>query len=131
VVGVPDLPVLIVDDEPQVRSLIRTVLTKHGFRVLEARDGSSALSTVLDLDGAIGLLVTDYSMPGIDGLNLARLLRTQYPAVPILLVSSEAFEGDSLPGDAFLAKPFMPAVLVETARTLHKAQPQQENEQCA
>lgn len=57
-----DLPVLIVDDEPQVRSLIRTVLSKHGFRVVEARDALSALTAVQELDGAISLMVSDYSM---------------------------------------------------------------------
>lgn len=124
-------PVLIADDEPQVRSLIRAVLSKHGFRIIEACDGVSALSTVLDLDGAVGLLVTDYSMPGIDGLNLARLLKTLYPAIPILLVSSEAFEGDCLAGDGFLGKPFVVSVLVDSVRRLYRTPPPQEHEQCA
>ena len=126
-----NLPVLIADDEPQVRSLIRTVLAKHGFRVIEACDGVSALSTVLDLDGAIGILVTDYSMPGIDGLNLARLLKMLYPAMPILTVSSEALEADCLPGDGFLAKPFVVSVLVDSVRRLYRTPPPQEHEQCA
>lgn len=126
-----NLPVLIADEEPQVRSLIRAVLSKYGFPAVEACDGVSALSTVLDLDGAIGLLVTDYSLPGMDGLNLARLVKTLYPALPILLVSSEAFEGDCLPGDGFLAKPFVPSELVVSVRRLYKTPPEQEREQCA
>lgn len=126
-----NLPVLIVDDEPQVRSLIRTALAKHGFRALEARDGLTALSTVMDLGGAIGLLVTDHSMPGMDGLNLARLVKMLYPALPILLVSGEAFEGDCVPGDGFLGKPFLVSALVDSVRRLYKTPPQQDHEQCA
>ena len=113
-----DLPVLLVDDEPQVRSLIRAVLSKHGFRVVEAIDGLSALSTVQDLDGAISLMVTDYSMPGLDGATLASRVKEQFPAIPILLISSDANGCHCLSGDAFLAKPFAPTVLVDTVRRL-------------
>lgn len=125
-------PVLIVDDEPQVRSLIRTVLSKHDFRIVEARDGVSALSTVLDLDGAIGLMVTDYFMPGIDGLHLSKQVKLLFPGVPILLVSGEAFiDGDNFPADAFLAKPFLPSTLVDTVRRLYKKESPREQDQCA
>ena len=131
VVGLSDLPVLVVDDEPQVRSLIRAVLTKHGLRVLEARDGLRALSTMVDLSGAIGLLITDSSMPGIDGLALARRVKILYPAVPVLLVSGEVFEGDCLPVDGFVHKPFLPSVLVDGVLRLYNTSPQQEDAQCA
>ena len=124
-------PVLIADDEPQVRSLIRALLSKHGFQTIEACDGFSALSTVLDLNGAVGLVVTDNSMPGIDGLNLARFLKTLYPAMPVLIVSGDALEGDSLPGDGFLRKPFVASALVESVRRLYKNPPPERQEQCA
>jgi DNA-binding response OmpR family regulator len=113
-----DLPVLIVDDEPQVRSLIRVVLSKAGFRVLEAVDGIKALSTVQALHGEIRIMVSDYSMPGLDGGSLARRVKEQFPTIPIILVSSEANAADCLSGDAFLAKPFVPSVLVATVRSL-------------
>jgi CheY-like chemotaxis protein len=113
-----ELPVLLVDDEPQVRSLLRAVLSKHGFRFLEAVDGVDALSTVQAHNGAVSLMVTDYSMPGLDGATLARRVREQFPTIPIVLVSSEANAGDCLSGDAFLAKPFVPSALVATVRRL-------------
>jgi CheY-like chemotaxis protein len=112
------LPVLLVDDKPQVRSLIRAILSKHGFQVLEVGDGVSALSAVRAQNGAISIMVSDYDMPGIDGGILARRVKEQFPTIPILLVSSNADAFDCLFGDAFLAKPFIPSVLVEVVRRL-------------
>jgi DNA-binding NtrC family response regulator len=113
-----DLPVLLVDDEPQVRWLLRSVLTKHGFQVLEARDAMSALETVRRLDGAISLVVSDNFMPEMNGNALALIVKEQFPAIPILLMSSEATACDCVCADAFLAKPFVPSVLVDTVRRL-------------
>jgi CheY-like chemotaxis protein len=126
-----ELPVLVVDDEPQLRSLIRTLLLKHGFRIVEASDGVSALSTVKKLNGAISLMVSDYSMPGMDGGALAQLVKAQFPAIPVLLMSSEAYSCDCRSGDAFLAKPFVPAILVDTVRRLYEREASTEVEQCA
>src|ERR1017187_8580386 len=109
-----DWPILLVDDEPQARSLIRAILSKHGFRTVEAGDGTRALSTIQNLNGAISLMVSDYSMPGLDGAPLANRVKEQFPAIPILLVSSDANVCDCLSGDALLRKPFVPAVLVDT-----------------
>lgn len=113
-----DLPVLLVDDEPQVRQLIRAVLSKHGFRIREACDGASALSALQELDGAFSLMVTDYSMPGVNGDTLASRVKERFPAIPVLLMSSDASASDCLCADAFLAKPFLPSVLVDTVRCL-------------
>jgi CheY-like chemotaxis protein len=113
-----DLPILLVDDEPQVRLLMRTVLSKHGFRIVEEMNGLNALSTVQDLGGAISLLISDYSMPGLDGATLGSLVRSHYPAIPILLMSSDANSCDCSSGDAFLSKPFMPSMLIDTVRRL-------------
>jgi two-component system OmpR family response regulator len=112
------LPVLLVDDEPQVRSLIRAILSKQGFQILEAADGERALSTVEALHGEIAIMIGDYSMPGLTGGTLAKLVRGQFPAIPILLVSSAASACDCLSGDAFLAKPFIPSDLVDAVRCL-------------
>lgn len=83
-----DFPILLVDDDPQIRRFIQAVLSKHGFQVLEVPDGVSALATVRKLDGAISLLVSDYSMPGLDGGILSRRLRDHFPAIPILLITA-------------------------------------------
>lgn len=114
------LPVLIVDDDPQVRSLVRAVLSKHGFITVEAADGKSALSTVKNMDGAIGLMVSDVSMPGLDGEALAGLVKAQFPSTPIILMSSERTVCESISIDAFLPKPFLPSVLADAVRRLHR-----------
>jgi CheY-like chemotaxis protein len=124
------LPVLIVDSEPQLRSLIRAVLAKHGFSILEAHDGVSALTTVKRLGGAMTLIVSSFSMPGLDGAALARLVRAQFPKTPILLMFSGATACGDLPADAFLAKPFLPSVLADAVRRLHAEQIHSENVQC-
>jgi CheY-like chemotaxis protein len=114
------LRVLVADDERQVRSFIRAVLEKAGFRVLQAVDGIQALSMVEALFGDIGLLLTDYSMPGMDGAALAKRVRGQFPAIPILLISSDGNACHCVSSDAFLAKPFVPSVLVAAVRRLAK-----------
>jgi CheY-like chemotaxis protein len=120
-----DLPVLIVDDEPQIRSLIRAVLSKAGFRVLVAVDGEEALSTVQALHGEVSIVVSDYSMPGLDGGSLARLVRCLFPLIPILLVSSDANAPGCPSMDAFLPKPFSPSGLVDAVHRLLGMEAQQ------
>jgi DNA-binding NtrC family response regulator len=105
-----------------MRSLVRAVLSKHGFLTVEAADGMSALSTLKNMDGAVGLLVSAFSMPGLDGETLASLMKAQFPNTPILLMSSERTACESGAVDAFLAKPFLPSVLADAARRLHKQQ---------
>jgi CheY-like chemotaxis protein len=108
------LPVLIVDDDPQIRSLVRAVLSKHRFPTVEAADGLSALSTVRKMNGAIGLMVGDFSMPGLDGDALARLVKAQFPTTPILLMSSERTACESTVVDAFPPNLFcLPCLLTQ------------------
>ena len=121
---------LIVDDDPQVRALVRAVLLKHGFPTVEASDGMSALSTLKSMDGAIGLMVSDFSMPGLDGEALARLVKAQFPSTPILLMSSERTACEAVSVDVFLPKPFLPSVLADAVRRLHKKQLHSEKKQC-
>src|SRR5262249_49074961 len=63
--------VLVVEDDDAVRVLVRLVLTRQGYEVLEARDGESALALVKTYDGPIHLLVSDVVMPGVSGPDLA------------------------------------------------------------
>ena len=114
-------PILVVDGDSQVRSLIRAILSKHGFPSVEACEGMSGLSTIQDMDGAISLIVSGLSMPGLDGAAFARLVKTQFPNIPILLISGGTTGWDCLPGDAFLAKPFTPGALAEAVHRLYKA----------
>lgn len=112
------LPVLVVDDVPQLRLLVRAVLTKRGFQVLEASDGANALTTVEESAGGVSLIITDFHMPRLNGGQLAQLVKARFPTIPILLISTDTCESDYSSVDAFLAKPFMPSALVHTVHRL-------------
>lgn len=86
-------PVLLVEDEPEVRRIIRLQLTELGYPVIEAPDGQEARH-LLDNIEDIALLVTDTVMPGgLSGRELAAYARTQRPELPILLITGYASSG--------------------------------------
>ena len=116
-------PVLVVDDEPQMRSLVKVLLADDGLDTIEAGDGCSAFATARKLDGEISLVVTDINMPcGLDGLDLAAAVKCTFPGVPVLVVSSRpspAADRNSIdPGYEFLKKPFDVRTFVQTVRKL-------------
>ena len=85
--------ILVVDDEPQVRTLLAAALREHGHEVEETHDGPTALAR-LDRPG-IDLLVTDLAMPGMDGLELLREARKRQAGLPGLLVTGYAGDADA------------------------------------
>jgi len=105
--------VLVAEDDVFVRNLINTVLTRAGYSVLLAADGTEALELSRHFAGEIDLLLSDVMMPGIDGLKLAAQIHEERPGTPALLISgktsSEIVQGNVL--FDFLAKPFVPAQL--------------------
>src|SRR5262245_53690664 len=84
--------VLVVDDEPSIRSLLRTVLAGSGYSVLTAAGGIEALD-LLRRNHTIDLLISDFQMPGMDGLELYEAVTFQRPGTPVLFISGngEAF----------------------------------------
>jgi CheY-like chemotaxis protein len=98
---------LVVDDQPLVRRFLSTVLRREGWSVREAWDAASAVA-VSDAE-ALDLLVTDYDMPTVTGVALARMLRERQFGLPVLMVSGHpeaAVELKSLRGrTAFAQKP--------------------------
>jgi DNA-binding response OmpR family regulator len=119
--------VLVVEDEEAVRSLIRHVLERHGYRVLEAPDGEAAQSLFARDPAAIALLVTDIVMPRMSGVDLARRLVEQRPGLRILYLSGyteNSVASHGLPrGTAFLGKPFSPAELARRVREVLDVEP--------
>jgi CheY-like chemotaxis protein len=114
--------VLLVEDEPAVRSLTRQVLREQGYTVLEAPGGPEALEVSSRHGGPIHLLLTDLSMPEMSGLELARRLLERRPETRVLFMSGYAQEG-TLFGQPihgrrprFLAKPFRLADLLRQVR---------------
>jgi DNA-binding response OmpR family regulator len=109
-----DAPILVVDDDPKIVTLVRTYLEREGFSVVTAGDGRTALSAI----GASRprLIVLDIMLPELDGLALMRILRER-SEVPIVLLSARGSTADRVYGihegaDDYLVKPFSPAELV-------------------
>jgi EAL domain-containing protein (putative c-di-GMP-specific phosphodiesterase class I)/ActR/RegA family two-component response regulator len=109
-------PILVVDDEPGVRSLYRTVLARHDFPVQLASDGREALERMSS--ARFGAVVSDVNMPGCDGLTFLRKVRELDLDVPVILVTGNptaeaAARAVEYGAFRYLAKPLTPVALVE------------------
>jgi len=109
--ALPKATILVAEDEPTLRSMIRRTLVRSGHTVLAAADGELALAAAAAHPGPIDLLVTDVVMPNLGGGETARILGTQRPGVAVLFISGYSW-GESLPPSdpmkaiAYLQKPF-------------------------
>jgi len=113
--------ILLVEDEPEVRSLSREFLEEHGYRVLEAPSGSAALDLVEREAGPIHLIVTDVVMPHMSGPELGSRAMALRPSLKVLYVSglmgkTVVFEGAVIPGAVVLHKPFTSDELARKVR---------------
>jgi two-component system OmpR family response regulator len=119
---VADRPrVLVVDDDPRLREVVRYALERGGYAVLEAADGDGALAAVRR--ERPDLIVLDVQMPGPDGLEVCRRLRASGDRTPIVFLTSRTDEIDTvlgleLGGDDWVTKPFVPPVLVSRVRAV-------------
>lgn len=117
--------ILVVDDDFSLRTLEATILQRAGHRVDMADDGDSAWRVLLA--GSYDLLVTDYMMPRLSGLDLVRQLRQAHMALPVVMVSGtfDLLDPQTLLGDpwarihAFVHKPFtVPELLAAVQNAL-------------
>ena len=106
---------MIVEDEPSVRSLVASALRHDGYRLLIASSAEEALTQAGAHDGPIDLLLTDAMMPGKSGVELAGLLTAQRPGLPVIVMSGYTEDTLDVPGlkepIALLQKPFSPREL--------------------
>lgn len=115
--------ILVVEDDPLVRGMIREVLSLGGYRVLEATHGDEAIALCHHHDGQIDLLLTDVVMPHLGGRQLAEQLHLRYPKIKVLFMSGymdDAILREVLSRDgmAFLPKPFAPESLEQKIRDI-------------
>jgi signal transduction histidine kinase/CheY-like chemotaxis protein len=120
--GEGDETVLVVDDEAPVRDIAVRALRARGYRVLPAGDGLEAQRVAEEAE-ALDLLVADVQMPGLDGRELAAVLRATRPELRVLYISGRAdvaAQGEEAPpaGTDFLPKPFTPSQLAVAVRAL-------------
>jgi DNA-binding response OmpR family regulator len=115
--------ILVVEDQHNVRSLIRFMLGKHGFAVLDAATPTQGMALFRDQHERIALVILDMVMPEMSGLDLAAELDREHAGVPILYISgyTESVVMDSLRQDApdkVLLKPFTETELLERVTNL-------------
>jgi PAS domain S-box-containing protein len=114
--------ILLVEDDDQVRRLIRTALLRNGYRVLIADSGDQALQVWQAHDTSISMLVTDLVMPGrVTGMELSRRLRTEAPGLKVIFTSgyspdTAGREIELRSGENFIQKPFATDRLLDMIR---------------
>lgn len=134
----PQHSILVVDDEPTIREVVRRYLERDGYHVREAADGDSALQLLRD--DPPDLIVLDIMLPGIDGLSITRRLRGADSVliaereVPIIILTARTGEHDRIQGlelgaDDYVTKPFSPQELVARVKAvLRRTHPDQSTE---
>jgi len=120
-----DMPprILLVDDDNSIRDSLYTLLENAGYEVLAASNGPDGLTVFRQSTRPVDLLVTDYNLPQMSGLELARECSRLFPDLKVLYVSGSSAD-DALQADlqvskrGFLAKPFRGDELLRKARAL-------------
>lgn len=112
--------VVVIDDDAHLRRLLRATLDASAFHVVEASDAAEAIAL---LDPLPALVVLDWHLPGAAGADVLRELKQADPALPVVVLTGDARNGerviaDSLGADAYLTKPFSPLELLNTIERL-------------
>lgn len=123
------LRVLIADDDLSVRQVLYKILENGGYDVLSATNGLEALAICRRSSPPIDLLITDYNMPEMNGLDLARECSALHAALPVLYVSGSHPERElcadlEKPKRGFLAKPFRREELLRKCKEMLLMQPE-------
>jgi two-component system cell cycle sensor histidine kinase/response regulator CckA len=117
--------VLVVEDEDEVRELVRQVLENSGYTVLTASDGVEAIEVATASKIPVHLVITDVVMPKMGGPEAAKSLEKRFPGVSVLYISGYTDEaivrhGVLEPGISFLGKPFTADTLLRKVREVLK-----------
>jgi two-component system, OmpR family, alkaline phosphatase synthesis response regulator PhoP len=115
--------ILVVDDEEDILELVRYNLAKEGYHITGALSGEDALNKAQS--GTFDLIVLDLMLPGIDGLEVAKRLKSSPDTaqIPIVMLSAKGEEADIVTGlelgaDDYITKPFSPRVMIARVRTV-------------
>ncbi len=115
--------ILIIEDEADIRELIRYNLQKEGYQVISAEDAERGIA--LAAEEAPGLILLDLMLPGIDGLEACKRLKQQErtASTPVIMLTAKSEDSDIITGlevgaDDYLSKPFSPKVLIARIRSV-------------
>jgi two-component system C4-dicarboxylate transport response regulator DctD len=116
--------IVVVDDEPMVGELVQTIFSLEGLDSKVYQDPQVALHELKQWSGPPALLLTDFRMPGMNGMELIQGAKHRFPELKTVLFSGNVDETIQsqypLPADAFIRKPFYPHLLLETVRKVLK-----------
>jgi len=114
--------ILIVDDEPLMTDLFVKAMTKRGFRVIAAHDGPTAIEIVRLRNMDLSLVITDMTMPAMDGVTLSRELEKIAPNLPVLIATGLYADVEQLQAPpnvvGIVSKPYRASELTDTIRTI-------------
>jgi two-component system chemotaxis response regulator CheY len=114
---------LVVDDSSTMRRIIKNSLQRIGFNdVIEAENGKDGLEK---LAGGADIILTDWNMPEMDGLEFVKNVRSQNPKIPILMITTNAAKDDIIEAlkngvNNYIVKPFTPETLKEKVEAILK-----------
>ena len=111
--------ILFVDDDPEIREVLRLLLESEGYQVVEAASGEQGLEK---LDDSVGLVILDVMMPGMNGYGVCAEIRRR-SAVPVLFLTAKSQDSDktlgfSAGGDDYLVKPFSYSELISRVKAM-------------
>jgi len=116
--------ILIADDEPLIRKLVKDFLKREGFNILEAQDGKEALDLFKENKDRINLVILDVMMPIYDGWSVCREVR-KISRIPVVMLTARGEEVDEVFGfdlgaDEYITKPFSPTILVSRIKAIFR-----------
>ena len=118
--------VLVVDDQPEVRTIISIVLRMHRYEIVEAPSAAAALSLFEQASfeqASFDLAIVDIFLENTNGSDLIAALRDRAPGLPIIAISGMDFEAPELPNVVRLPKPFRPADLLQAIEAARGSPP--------
>lgn len=113
--------ILIIDDEPGIRRLIKDFLARENMNVIEAEDGSAGLIQFYANEDSLDLIILDVMMPYLDGFEVLKRIR-ETSSVPVLMLTAKSEEESQVEGieagaNDYILKPFSPIVLVAKVKS--------------
>jgi len=123
--------ILVVDDDPKMRKIVKDFLVNKGYVVIEAANGEEAVDIFLNQKD-IALIILDVMMPVMDGWEVCKIVR-EYSKVPVIMLTARSEEKDELKGfelgvDEYITKPFSPKILVARVEAILRRTMSEETE---